>query len=222
MAVLGYDPLYYVLEARLAEVHSGRKVIFRTVVCALAVKEGTETHFLICASLISMLRSTNQVLIHITNITLTTGIQAYKQLQVVAQTSQCVLRMITGVLMSVGFVVGISGNYGIISGARILPTTLYACLCNMQIALYIVVSMTLPQIIECYNLSNEMTSKIWLRSFIFYTKTSCKFSCRILQKTLRSLMPITYYYGTARFDQGTKTSYYVNILFRTIDLVLLM
>lgn len=223
IAFVNYDSCYHISEHLFAGVPDRVKLGVRLVVALLTVKEVAETMVLIGSCMIAFVVSTKQILVTINNSPVLQGVEWYKRLQIVTETGRKGLRNVAGVLMAVGYVVITSGNYGVISstGTLRLPIPVYICQWIVQVGMYIALGILLPLVIDYYSLSKEFKSKTWTNSCIGLLGVSTKRQFRILRKRVRSLMPITYYYGYARFDEETKTSFYIKTILNTIDLLLL-
>lgn len=219
-ALAEYDPLYYLSEKLLVGCVKETKLAIRLIVCSLTSKEVSETVGLIDSILMCALLSTTSILKYSSKRGASEGIEWYKKLQIVTSTAMAPGRKFSAVMISLGFVLVISGNYGIFAGSGVIPIPIYACHCVVQVALYAVVGLTLPRVVACFTFSNDMITAIWPKSLIGNYDKFSRRRFHIQRKTIRSLMPITFYYGTARFDEETKTSFYVHTLLHTIDLLL--
>lgn len=222
VALANYDTCYHISERLFADVPHKIKLGVRIVVSLLNAKDITETMTTLIGPLaIACIVTTKQILVTISNRSMLQGIVWYKRLQIVTETGRKGVRKVAGVLISAGYIAVISGNYAVIRSAGTLPLPVYIGQWIVQAVVYIMMAILFPLGIEIYSLSNQILSRTWTNSFIVHHDKMTKGQFRVLRKRVSSLMPITYYYGSARFDEETETSFYLHTLLNTIDLLLL-
>lgn len=149
------------------------------------------------------------------------GLQDYVGLQIINRVGQQGIREEAGVLMFAGCLIAITCNYMVIYGAQRLPVTLYLCFIFLDLAIYLVISQTLPLILGCYEHSLGLVKRYWFHEMLRMRGRLSDFEMRVARKTIHAQTPINYYYWSAKFDQNTKCNYYWTILEFTINLLLI-
>lgn len=148
------------------------------------------------------------------------AISYYSQFQVLTEVGREGIRLIAGVLISTGFIVAISTNFILLSCYDSLPLVIYICGLMISGVTYLVIIQTVPRIVRCNLFTKQLLKHIWPLA------VTRRWSCvplktsRIILRTLKAQRPVTYYYGTAVFDQDTKINFYRNILEITTNCVL--
>lgn len=153
----------------------------------------------------------------------------YSELQYIYHIGYAATKKCAGLSMLTAFIVEISALSIVFAGYGKLPLYLYGAMCLFAMVTLYVSSVIIPIAVECNESTTDILKVLWVRRGMVYWKEKLKtndFARKILfkiwRKGLRAKMPITIYYGNSKFDQETKTNFYINILDNTINLILLL
>lgn len=155
------------------------------------------------------------------------AIRLYNQLHCINQIGQQPLRWYAGMLMTSGFAIGIIGSWVVLRGYKTFPIVIYLLITAVVIAVFITASQALPKIVECHKYSEYMLNVIWRKESIKYwqrrlnlCQTGNYKPYQIWKRVEKAQRPLNFYYGSAKFDQETKTNFFNIILNHSVSLIL--
>lgn len=152
-------------------------------------------------------------------------ISKYIELQIINQIGMDPLRQVAAVLMGTGFLLAVLGAWTFCLGWKFFPLLVYAFFGLITVNTYTVIGLALPKVIKCHELSEKTMQIVWpilLREHCMrYFGGLRGFAYKVKMRRLSALQPISVYYGGARFDKDTKTTFYTNILEETINIILI-
>lgn len=147
------------------------------------------------------------------------SIVLFRKLLLLTQFGKEGFREVAGVLMCFGFVVVVSINFMVLTCYQEMPLGIYIIDWLILVVICTSFSFVLPKIIDC----NDYSRQFLKYDLIYDCQARCATTAdrRYSLKVIRATMPLTYYYGVAKFDQETKTNFYWQILDFTINFVLM-
>lgn len=140
----------------------------------------------------------------------------YDQLYCINQIGLEFVRVIAGLLMSIGFLLVVVCNVVVIKFWDTLPFVVYALIVVTMLTTYFVILQTLPFII-CSNERSKAVLSNWRNDAL--VKRS---RVRYWLKVLKSRRSISFHYATTKFEKETKANYYSCIFNYTVDLIIVM
>lgn len=225
------DPTYYILEELFPTenmISNLIKLVVRIIVLQWAVVEAARSLLIMflpavsifnlvisCINIISRQNPNEETLV------------LYSRLQCVVQFAFEGVREGAGILMGTGFLLGVLGTWTIVKGWQLLPLPLYCILSVLTVVIYTVVWQTLPRICNCNRSSYKMLKIRWPVKDIAYWKEKLgredigrSLRYRSWKRYLEAQRPVTWYYGTAAFDEDTTANFCQNIVDQAMSLIL--
>lgn len=141
------------------------------------------------------------------------AIRKYTQLQCISKRGYEGIRLIAGTLMTVGFGICVVGLWVVIHGWKMFPPIYYLMVSLCTLIVYTMVFLTLPVIVKINKLSQDLLNVHWKRLGMD--------KGLVWKKQLRAQCQISFYYGSARFDDSTETNFYNSIIENTVNVILL-
>lgn len=230
---LNMDPMYFMfrnVQLRNQTITKIFNVTLRLIIGQCCVFEVTRTlslQILYDVSVFSILFSCLKQISQMSPKKLT--VHYFSQLQCIIQVALHGFRISGGHQMLIGFCIAVSGTWVSVVGWKLFPLAVYLVLSIITIVNYTVIWITVPKICQCYTLSKHMLKVSWQKADqMCRSKNNTTyalghlFQSRELKQVLRSMRHVTWYYGTAIFDEETFRNFYGNVFDRTVDMILLL
>lgn len=138
----------------------------------------------------------------------------YNYMHCVNQIGQETGARIMGILMAFGFFLLVICNSVLVCCWNTLPMAIYFLILTFNMNLIVVLSQTLPLVVNVRNISLGMI-KSWKHAL--YTIRGPR---SYWIKKVRAQRPVTVYYAMSKFEQNTKRNYYAKIFECTVNISL--
>lgn len=215
------DPMFSITERFFNDWDQKWKFLLRFIFNQWATLQGTRILLVCFTCSLSFVASSKTVITAITKQRLSWhSLQLYSRLQLTATIGHDAIRQLAAVYMALGFFLSVAVNFILINCFNSIPLPIYLCFCIIASVVYLCLNFLLPEIVYCNEISKHLLSSLWRREFVRIKGTLVRKESSIVEKTLLAQRPIKYYYGTAIYDQETKSNYYRNILEYSINILL--
>ncbi len=228
-----YDPGYYFFNYLLHPIDHQSwaiktvTIIIRFVTTQWSVMECCRSQAIILIASMSYCNMIIKCLRGISRIPLSEKtVQEYMKLRYVSQIGKESAQNLAGILMGVGFVICICGNWVSIFGWRFIPFEVNIAMCLITVVVYLCIHETLPRAIKCHEYS-KMLVKTWDYKYMKLqiqsgkcTANSNNMYIKSWRKTCKAQQPITLYFFTTKFKRETNVNFYSNIVNYTVDMLL--